>query len=122
MRWFRSNRVFGARAALFALIVQLTLAFGHVHELYTDDDAAAAVALSSAIDKEQPRAPTNHLPADAACAICATVHLTGSAQVSAPPALPVPFAYGATKLSLPPQIAVEYPRYFELRSRGPPLA
>ena len=31
MRWFRANKTFGSRLALFALAVQFVLAFGHIH-------------------------------------------------------------------------------------------
>jgi len=126
MCWFRSNRVFGAQAALFALIVQFALAFGHVHALDADNYAAVpTAAFGVAIDEQASPAPSDsgpHNPADGACAICATLHLTGSAQVAASPALPLLFAYPVAMLSLWSENVLDDLRCFELRSRGPPQA
>ena len=120
MRWFRSNRVFGAQAALFALIVQFTVAFGHVHA--GDGAPTAAAAFDVIVDKSGAPAHPEHGqdPADSDCAVCATIQLSGSAEVAAPPALPVPVTYRATKLSLASETAPDDPHCFEQRSRGPP--
>jgi hypothetical protein len=123
MQWFRSHRGLGAQAALFALAVQFTLAFGHFHVENANAAApAAAAALNVVNDGLNSRAPPDQdrHPADGWCAICATIHLTGSAQVAAPPALLLPVTYGMTKLSLWSETAADDPRCFELRSRGPP--
>jgi hypothetical protein len=125
MRWFRSHRILGARAALFALTVQFTVAFGHVHAGNADEDAVASIAaaaLNVADDELNPPAPSHHgqHPADGWCAICATVHQTGSAQVAAAPVLPLPVTYSVKRLSLLSEAASDDPRCFELRSRGPP--
>lgn len=130
MRWFRKNRVLGAQAALFALIVQFSLAFGHVHALDADHSTAvpagaAAAAFDIAIDHRSSPVPSDHGPydpADSACALCATIQLTGAAQVAMSPALPFPVAYGVTELSLASEMALDDPRCFEHRSRGPPQA
>ena len=119
MRWFRSNRVFGAQAALFALLVQFTLAFGHIHVSHAD--AADAIAVTTD-GLGTPSAPDQDDPADGLCAICATVQMTGSAQAAAPPTLPLPIIYRAIAPSLSSQSAYDDLRCFELRSRGPPQA
>ena len=121
MRWFRSNRVLGAQAALFALLVQFTLAFGHIHVGQTN--VAALVAVTLADDGlGSPAVPDQDHPADGICAICATVHMTGSALAAASPDLPLPITYRANAPSLSSEIARDDLRCFELRSRGPPQA
>ncbi len=121
MRWFRSNRVFGAQAALFALLIQFTLAFGHFHANHSDATAAAAIAATT-VGLGTPAAPDQDHPSDGNCAICATVNMTGSAQAAAPPALPLPIVYRVIAQSLSSEIARDDLRCFELRSRGPPQA
>ena len=127
MKWFRLHRVFGAQAALFALVVQFTLAFGHVHVGNADARAIATAAAAFNITPDEPNAPAPsdndpHHPADGICAICATVHMTGSAQAAASPALPLPVTYRAAELSLSSHTMRNEVRCFELRSRGPPQA
>ena len=124
MRWFRTNRFLGAQAALFALLVQFTVAFGHVHAGKGGESTylPAASALNVVQDDLNAPAPADHRqdPADGACVICATVHLTGSAQIATSPALPYPVTYRMATLSLSSEVALDDPRYFDHRSRGPP--
>ena len=123
MRWFRSNRVFGAQVALFALLEQFTLAFGHIHVHVGHADGNAAAVLAVTTDGlGSPGAPDQDNPADGTCGICATVHITGSAQAAAPPALPLPITYRVIAPSLSSQTARDDLRCFELRSRRPPQA
>src|SRR5262245_30051661 len=118
MHWFRRQRVIGAQAALFALAVQFVVAFGHVHALDADHDAAVA---NVAVDPFGPPPPSDRgNPTDEPCAICATLHVTDAAQVAAPPTLPYPVNYRATELSCATAPVFADPRCFELRSRGPP--
>lgn len=121
MRWFRQNRVFGAQAALFALLVQFILAFGHIHVGHADGNAAAAFAVTTE-GLGSPAVPGQHHPDDGVCAICATIHMTGSAQAAASPDLPVPVTYRVIATSLSSETARDDLRCFELRSRGPPQA
>ena len=127
MNWFRLHRVFGAQAALFALVVQFTLAFGHVHVGNADARAIATAAAAFNITPDEPNSPVpsdndpRH-PADGICAICATTHLTGSAQVAAAPALPLPVNYRLIEQSLSSEATRDELRCLDLRSRGPPQA
>ena len=121
MQWFRSNRIFGAQAALFALLIQFTLAFGHIHAGHADGNAAAVLALADD-GVGSPATPDTDHSADGICAICATIHMSGSAQAAAPPALPLPVTYRAAELSLSSHTMRDELRCFELRSRGPPQA
>ena len=97
MRWFRANRSFGGGLALFALVVQLMLSFGHIHR---EDIFGAANAASGgtsiaapAADASQPVPHQRHSKhADDYCAICATIHLLGSSFAAAAPQLVSSFA------------------------------
>jgi hypothetical protein len=124
MRWFRSNRIFGAQAALFALIVQFAVAFGHVHVGNANENlvAPAAVARNIGHDELNSPAPSDHGQdsADGWCSICATVQLTGSAQAAGSPILPLPVTYSVKRRPLLSETAADDLRCFELRSRGPP--
>src|SRR3974390_1288646 len=95
MGWFRTNRVFGGRLALFALAVQLVLSFGHVHrsDIY---GYGPPVAASDATPAHHSQAnpvvsPSGH-PGDY-CDICATVSLLSLSFVAAAPQLPLPVAF-----------------------------
>jgi hypothetical protein len=116
--------VLAARVALFALLVQFTVAFGHVHVHVgnANDGAVAPAAAATLNDEVNSPAPSDRGQdsADGWCAICAIVHQTGSAQVAAAPVLPLPVTYSVKRLSLLSEAASDDPRCFELRSRGPP--
>jgi len=99
MRWFRSNRYFGARLALIAAALQLVLTFGHVH-----------LALLTAADQEMSRAaapsggsdPSNHNPSGPSeldCPVCALLHLSAATTPAVAPALPPPIAVAFATLT-----------------------
>jgi hypothetical protein len=124
MRWFRSNRVFGAQAALFALVIQFILAFGHVHVRNAVAHAIAPAAAAFNITPDEPNspAPSDHdqNSPDGLCAICATIHLTGSAQIAAAPELLLPITYRLIDQPLASDSTLDDLRCLDLRSRGPP--
>ncbi len=60
MKWFRSNVRYGARAALFALAVQLGLSFGHFHPIA----AQAAPSLQSTQQLPPPSHDSDQHPDD----------------------------------------------------------
>jgi hypothetical protein len=121
MRWFRSNRILGAQAALFALLVQFTLAFGHIHVGQANAAARAAVTLAND-GLGTPAVPDQDHHANDVCAICATIHMTGSALAAASPDLPLPIIFRTIASSFSSQIVRDDLRCFELRSRRPPQA
>ena len=57
MRWFRANKTFGSRLALFALAVQFVLAFGHIHHEDIYGSARPVAAIAAARAGRQPAAP-----------------------------------------------------------------
>jgi len=127
MRWVRAKRKFGGRLALFALAVQLTLSFGHIHpeDIFGPARAAAhaAVALPAA-GYFRPLSTDQHSSHnDDYCAICATMYLLNSSSVPEAPQLrPLPFVSqpiehfdGVTAVFIAPRRA-------PFQSRAPPLA
>jgi hypothetical protein len=124
MRWFRANKTFCSRLALFALAVQFVLAFGHIHrdDIYGPGRPAAAIAAAVA-DGSQPL-PANH-PAkhsDDYCAICAAVSLLGNSFASTAPTLPLPSAsYAIEQFDRVAAIFIA-PRRAAFQSRAPPAA
>jgi hypothetical protein len=110
MKWFRSNIKHGSRLALFALVVQFALSFGHFHAIaapaspaiksvaaLSGISTALTLAADTAGDAAQQPSPLSHDPdqqSTDACAICAVMALASAALFSAPPLLPLPEANG----------------------------
>jgi hypothetical protein len=123
MGWNRNWMMFGVRVALAALLIQFVASFGHIHLEHSRAPTAASPALSadgSQSDQTQSGGDAGH-DADV-CDICATLLLAASAQVAAPPALPVP-AWTATRVELclgAPALANR--TLVNFRSRAPPAA
>jgi hypothetical protein len=86
MIWFRSRARSGARLALFALMVQMLLAFGHLHP---DDLGVPPLGHAAPTHVSSGAAPGG--PAtDAYCPICATIALLATGMTSVPPVLVAP--------------------------------
>jgi len=101
MRWFRSNRYFGARLALIAVALQLVLTFGHVHLAPL---MAADQELSSAAAGSGGSAPSDRNrggSADLDCPVCALLHLSAATTPAVAPVLPPPIL--AAFVTLTPQ-------------------
>lgn len=104
MKWFRSYIRHGARLALFAMLVQFALTFGHSHWFaqaaplaqsslqQTDNAKAIASADGAAIQKQSPSTPDREQPGDDNCAICAVVAMAGTVLFATPPLLQLPQA------------------------------
>jgi hypothetical protein len=90
MRWFRTNRQFGARLALITLALQLVLTFGHVHALLAN---AAGTAVSASQSGGWAPLDGGHKGlADFDCPTCALILLSSVSAPSAAPQLPLPDA------------------------------
>ncbi|WP_128924093.1 DUF2946 domain-containing protein [Bradyrhizobium guangxiense] len=104
MKWFRSNIRHGARLALFAMLVQFALTFGHSHwfaqasplaqsSLEQADNTKSVSAVDrAAVQKQSPSGPDREHPADDNCAICAVVAMAGTILFATPPLLQLPQA------------------------------
>jgi len=120
MRWFRSRRSWVGCLALFALLLQLGLSFGHHHGLAVGHPHAVQAGVPAG-DGNDPAAP-QHRGRDDYCAICAVLAQLGGAQIAVGPALPHPIALSSAALSLPAEIARGETHRFAFRSRAPPLS
>src|SRR6478609_1827272 len=91
MKWFRSNIRHGARLALFALLVQFAVSFGHSHWFAQAAPLAQAGVQNAAVTKQ---APLHHDQdqSDDNCAICAVVAMAGTIVSASPPVLLLPQA------------------------------
>jgi hypothetical protein len=119
MRWFRANKTFGSRLALFALAVQFVLAFGHIHQEDIYGSARPAGAIAAAVPDGSQPLPAKH-PAkhgDDYCAICATVSLLGNSFAAAVPSA----SYAIEQFDRVAAIFIA-PRRAAFQSRAPPVA
>jgi hypothetical protein len=115
MRW-------GSCIALFALALQLVLAFGHVH---VDGIGGHSPARIEASGSTVPTPASNHTHkgADDYCAICALIHLAGAlVPADLPPSLPLPvvFARWRPDTAATFGLSISTPAYFA--ARAPPVA
>ena len=110
MKWFRSNIRHGARLAMFAMLVQFALTFGHSHWFAQaaplaqsqltgsakgtakGTDKSIASPDSAAVQKQSPTNPDREQPGDDNCAICALVAMAGTVVFATPPLLHLPQA------------------------------
>jgi DUF2946 family protein len=110
MKWFRSNIRHGSRLALFALVVQFMLSFGHFHGSaaqaasavqfaqapfalsYTDGLLAAEEALSQSARQQPASNHDSDQHSSDACAICAVIGLANTVLFAMPPLLLLPQA------------------------------
>jgi hypothetical protein len=104
MKWFRSNIRHGARLAMFAMLVQFALTFGHSHWFAqaaplaqsslqkTDGSKSIAASDRVAVQKQSPAGPDREQPGEDNCAICALVAMAGTVMFAAPPVLLLPQA------------------------------
>ena len=109
MHWFRSHSRLGSGLAIFSLALQLALSFGHIHlkDIVGTAHASTSIAASTAASgsDEQPADATaadrtsHDEHEDEYCAVYAINNLLGSAQVAAPPPLPLPCLFGCLGLS-----------------------
>jgi hypothetical protein len=104
MKWFRSKIRHGARLALFAMLVQFALTFGHSHGFahaaplsqsslqQTDSAKGVAPGDRAAVRKQSPAGPDREQPGEDNCAICAVVAMAGTVVFATPPLLQLPQA------------------------------
>jgi hypothetical protein len=128
MSWFRSRSRWGSYLALFALVVQLALSFGHVHleggaPVSGHASALFAVHPSNAAAAVDPAGKQFPALADDHCPICTLIHLAGTLVPATAPALPQLAVFSPISFA----VAVEFnltKRHYSspLGARAPPLA
>lgn len=119
IRWFRTNRHFGARLALVAVALQLVLTFGHVH--------IRAAAVASAIEASHashtaPLSPGHSGPGDSNCPVCTLIQLSAISAPSVAPELPLPIAIDLVTLQPGNMLAVRIALPASFQARAPPVA
>ena len=104
MKWFRSNIKHGSRLALFALVVQFALSFGHSHAFVRaapllksqltqlDGRTGTTTPDRGAVERQAPASPDQDRQGDDFCAICAVVSMAGTMVLATPPLLLLPQA------------------------------
>jgi hypothetical protein len=127
MRWIRDNLRVGVWCALFALAVQFTVSFGHVH---VSDLARGSGSLAVfAADQSSPPAPSDlpvppGKPAGALdyCAICAVINLAGSVVPASAPVLPVAVAFHPVQFWSDGDAVLAASPHRLFKARAPPVA
>jgi hypothetical protein len=125
MHWFRSRVKLGSWLALTALAIQLALSFAHVHLEGSAPLSArgpALAALQTTADTDGGAGTDTPALADEFCAICALIHLAGTAQTAAPPALVAPVAYRRIVAELVTEPGSSPPVHAPFSARAPPIA
>src|SRR4051812_49145888 len=87
MRALRTQMRFGGWLALFALGLQLTLSFGHIH---AEDFAAANVAAAPSQSAPQNTPADRHDGDHDGCAICAVMHMAATSLLPGAPSVALP--------------------------------
>ncbi|TPQ39917.1 DUF2946 domain-containing protein [Bradyrhizobium guangdongense] len=133
MKWFRSNVRHGARLALFALLVQFALSFGHSHWFaqatpllqaslqQADGQSSDATANRAVLDRQSPASPDRD-QGDDNCAICAVVSMAGTIVFATPPLLLLPQAVTFLYLTTDAEFAHLQAIGTAFQARAPPLS
>jgi hypothetical protein len=124
MKWFRANIRHGSRLALFALVVQFVLSFGHFHAVQAQGSAENWIATSFLERSSHTTSDADRdsgLAADL-CPVCAVVALIGAATLSQPPSLPTRAADDYRYPAATAYVASVGIGYAPFRARGPPTS
>ena len=139
MKWFRSNIQHGVRLALFALLVQFVLSFGHSHGFaqaapslqsplqlsswqHTDGRDGGASISHEAVQKQSLPAPHQDQHDDDSCAICALVSMASTVVFATPPLLRLPQAVSFLPLTTDAEFACLKSADAAFEPRGPPVS
>lgn len=128
MRWFRSNIRSGVGLALFALAVQFTVTFSHVHldglippRAHHGHSQAGGLAghFTASLQKSSDARGSSGVP-DTDCPICALIQLASNSAPSVAPPLPVPVLLAGSKLEPLAELRSAAAISFAFQARGPP--
>ena len=134
MKWFRSKSRHGARLALFAMLVQLALTFGHSHWFaqaaslaqssvqQTDGTDGVAATDRAAVQKQSPASPDREHSGEDNCAICAIIAMAGTIVSATPPVLLLPQAIALLQRSLDAEFAHLASAGTAFQPRAPPAS
>lgn len=127
MNWFRSRIRSGAQLALFALVFQMAVSFGHMHRddlgLPPLSDAGQTLLTTGAAPTAAgPAAPDRQPAAPDYCPICASMALVATALPSLPPVLITPDPVRRTWPTQTPVRGVSLDIAPSFQARAPPSA
>jgi hypothetical protein len=95
MNWVRRHIRNGSKLALFALAIQMMLAFGHYHAGHTlPAPHGASIELA-----QLPSGPTQDQHAADHCDICGVVSMAGTMLAAAPPQIALPPITGFVRVA-----------------------
>jgi hypothetical protein len=124
MRWFRRHVRHGSWLALVALVINLTLAFGHVHAVggNAPERSGVLMAAIAGVDGSQNRHHPSDSHPDYLCPICMATAVMGNGLAPTPPALQVEFAEAKIDQPIDHFRFVPRPARAAFESRGPPIS
>jgi hypothetical protein len=122
MRWYRTNRSFAGTLALFALALQITLSFGHIHLRDFAGIAGVATAQAHATTTDPDRDHNTRHSTDENCLICATANLAGNLVLPDLVAFPVPVTSTDTTYGHSCSASCSHIDFALFRARAPPFA
>jgi hypothetical protein len=123
MKWVRSNIRRVSHVALFALVIQFALSFGHVHAIAAQATPAAIAQTAQSLPAPQPLSDhgSGEHPGDI-CAICVVMAMASTAMFAMPPVVLLPYAAEFSYMVA----AAEFVRVAHLRvafqPRAPPVS
>jgi Protein of unknown function (DUF2946) len=132
MKWFRRNIKTGSRLALFALLLQFVLSFGHFH--FTAAQAAPAIqtlsdlahaqglAADAASERQQGGNHDTDQPSGEPCAICAVMSMANQMVFATPALLLLPDAIEVLFLVTDAEFAHLGSLWPAFQSRAPPVS
>jgi hypothetical protein len=118
MGWFRSQLRVWAWVAVLALVLQLGLSLGHIHDLSGEHLVAVH---TSAAEKASTCASQNVVDSDDDfCAICAMLAMLSGAQIANAPVVPPLFVLAWTERLTSPDPIFRPQARIAFQSRAPP--
>jgi len=124
MRWIRKHIEHSSWLALAALVINLTLAFGHVHGFAgkAPERSGVLMAAIAGVDGSQNRHQPSGGHPDYLCPICMATAVMGNGLAPTPPALQVEFADARTDHPIDHFLFLLQPPRAAFESRGPPIS
>lgn len=121
MQWVRSHITYGSRLALFALIVQFAVSFGHCHAIA----AQPMPGVQSGVASAQQPAPASHdsdQQNNNACEICAAIALANTTLLATPPLLVLPQAVELPSRTTEAKFVRPHSAPVAFQPRAPPIS
>jgi len=127
MGWVRSNIRAGSWCALFALVIQFALSFGHVHRGQFPQGLMSAIRSAIATSAALPGSEASSASAkpiglaEDYCAICAVIVLANSVRPAVAPTSPTPAGSIAARFWTAAEVLAATSLHRLFQARAPPL-